>query len=283
MRNIALFCNPTAHKQKAQNIAKQIGEQLKTKCISYTTFTEKWPENFEGFTDAWIIGGDGTINYFINKYPDINLPLSIFAGGTGNDFQWMLYGKITVEEQVEKLLNSKPKKVDAGICNGKLFLNGIGLGFDGAIISDLQGKKKFSGKTSYMISILKNLLFFREKNCALTIGETKTAEQVFMISIMNTRRVGGGYHVTPKAEINDGLFDVNLVTKVSLLQRMRYMPVIEKGKHLDKNIPFLKYLKTNKIILESETEMSGQRDGEFITGKRFEIECKPEKFNFIYC
>lgn len=282
MRNIALLCNPTAHKNKAFSIAKQIGEKLQSKNVSYSIFIENWPGELNGFTDAWIIGGDGTINYFINNYPDINLPLSIFAGGTGNDFHWMLYCKISVEDQVEKLLYGDKKKVDAGICNGKLFLNGVGLGFDGAIISDLQGKKKFSGKTSYMISILKNLMFFREKNCVLITGERENKEHVFMISVMNTKRVGGGYHVTPKAEINDGFLDVNLVGKVSLLQRMKYMPVIEKGKHLDKNISFLKYIKTDKIILESETEISGQRDGEWINGKRFEIECLAGKFTFIY-
>jgi diacylglycerol kinase family enzyme len=60
------------------------------------------------------------------------------------------------------------------------------------------------------------------------------------------------------------------------------MPVIENGKHLDKNLSFIKYSQTNNIILESETEFSGQRDGEYITGKCFVIECLPDKFTFIY-
>jgi diacylglycerol kinase (ATP) len=32
-------------------------------------------------TEAWIVGGDGTLNYFINLYKEIAVPLVIFKGG----------------------------------------------------------------------------------------------------------------------------------------------------------------------------------------------------------
>ena len=46
-------------------------------------------QSFDGFTEVWIIGGDGTINWFINQYSEIQLPLALFGGGAGNDFHWM--------------------------------------------------------------------------------------------------------------------------------------------------------------------------------------------------
>ena len=85
--------------------------------ISHKVFSQIWPESFDGFTEIWIIGGDGTANWFVNQFPTVQLPLALFAGGSGNDFHWMIYGDRTVEQQVEQVLQGTPQLVDAGICS----------------------------------------------------------------------------------------------------------------------------------------------------------------------
>ena len=100
-KNIAIVCNSIAGAGKALILAGKIANELSQKQINYTLFKENWPEYFNGFTDVWIIGGDGTLNYFINYYPDIKLPLVIFNGGTGNDFHFMLYGDRSFDDQLE--------------------------------------------------------------------------------------------------------------------------------------------------------------------------------------
>ena len=102
-----------------------------------------------------VVGGDGTLNYFINQYPQFALPLAIFRGGTGNDFHWLLYGDVTEAEQVDLVLSASPQPVDAGLCNHRLFINGVDIGFDGKVAKDLMGKQKRAGKASYMLTILK--------------------------------------------------------------------------------------------------------------------------------
>src|SRR5687768_13353945 len=126
--HIAIVCNPQAGNGKALSMADQIISYLKQKEISYTIFTARWPQVWNETTQVWIVGGDGTLNYFINQYPDIKLPLSIFKSGTGNDFHEMLYSKINIEQQIEKLLEGNLYLVDAGLCNEKFFLNGVGIG-----------------------------------------------------------------------------------------------------------------------------------------------------------
>src|SRR5215217_6532427 len=103
-KHIAIVCNPQAGNGKALQIADEIIRQLKVKQETFSLFTAYWPQYFGEMTEVWIVGGDGTLNYFINQYPDIKIPLSIFKGGTGNDFQELLYGTITLEEQIEKVL-----------------------------------------------------------------------------------------------------------------------------------------------------------------------------------
>jgi diacylglycerol kinase (ATP) len=279
-KHIALVCNPTRENEKALGIANNIQILLSGIDIAHKIFTSTWPENFNGFTEVWIIGGDGTINWFINQYSEIQLPLALFAGGAGNDLHWMLYGNKTTEQQVDLVLQSTPQFVDAGACNEKLFLNGIGIGFDGAIVHDLLGKKKLAGKASYLLSILKHIIGYHEKPCVLEMAGETIKEDCFMISVANGKRYGGGFHVAPNAIINDGLLDVNIVGKISPVKRMKYMPVIEKGEHLD--LDFIKYRQTQKITIHSPVKLHAHIDGEYFHTDRFDIDILPKRFSFLY-
>ena len=140
-KHIAIVCNPQAGNAKSLQIADKIAIVLREKAIKHSLFTAHWPQLWNDVTEIWIVGGDGTLNYFVNQYPDIEIPLSIFKGGTGNDFQELLYGTITVEQQIEQVINGSAHLVDAGICNEKYFLNGVGIGFDGAIVKNLLSQK----------------------------------------------------------------------------------------------------------------------------------------------
>lgn len=278
MKRIAIVCNPTDENKKALRIADTLALTLKAKEIPYSLFTTYWPQVLDEFTDVWISGGDGTLNYFINLHPDTTLPLALFEGGSGNDFHWMLYGTISVEEQIEKVLQGTPQYIDAGVCNGRLFLNGVGIGFDGAIVKDLLGKKKLAGKASYLLSILKNIFGYREQYCELTLKDRFVAQDCFMISVANGKRYGGSFNVAPRAQLQDGLLDVSVIGKIAAIHRMKYLPVIEKGEHLD--LPFMQYYQSEKVVIEATAELPAHIDGEYLYSKRFEIAVLPNKFVF---
>ena len=280
-KNIAVVCNPLAGVGRAVTLAERIAAGLTGKLIAHTLFKEKWPADFNGFTDVFIAGGDGTLNYFINHYPEIKLPLAIFNGGTGNDVHWMLYGDISFEEQLELALTALPKAIDAGRCNEKLFINGTGIGFEGAVAKSLTGKKKKAGKTSFMTAILKKILFYRSLSYRITADEISIAEKSYlMIDVSNGSRSGGGFHIAPEARADDGLFDVILVNALHPLKRLRWLPVIEKGKHL--HLSFISYFKTKKITVESEHTMQAHLDGEYYMADKLELEILPAKFLLRY-
>jgi len=279
-KHIALVCNPTRENQKALRIADSISLLLSGMDIQHRCFTTAWPASFDEFTEVWIAGGDGTVNHFINDYPFIQLPLAVFGGGSGNDFHWMLYRDLTTEKQVEQILQASPQLIDAGVCNGKLFVNGVGIGFDGAVVHDLLGKKKLAGKASYLLSILKHIVRYHEEPCVLELPGDKLSQDCFMIAVANGRRYGGGFHIAPKAFPDDGLLEVTVVGRISPLNRMRYLPVIEKGDHLD--LDFIHYRQTDKITIRSPFMLHAHLDGEYICSDIFEIEILPKRFSFLY-
>lgn len=275
-KNVALLVNPLH--AKALRVAGEIGVLLKKKNIAHTVFIASWPQAWTDLTEAWIVGGDGTLNYFINHYPQFDLPMAIFKGGTGNDFHWLLYGDISVEQQVELVSGATPKPVDAGLCNKQLFINGVGIGFDGKVVQDLRNRKK--GKASYLLTILKNIFGYREFLCSVNTENFHWGKKCFMISVANGRRYGGSFQVTPQSLVNDGLLDTNVVGKIHPLLRLKYLPVIEKGKHL--NLPFITYVKSAIVVVKAMKELPAHADGEYFSATEFNIECLPARFLFLY-
>ncbi len=280
-KNIAIVCNQLAGAGRAVALAEKVAEDLFNKEIPHSFFKETWPINFNGFTDVWIVGGDGTLNYFVNHYPDIKLPLVIFNGGTGNDFHWLLYGKMNFEDQVQLALSAEPKSIDLGRCNEKYFINGVGAGFEGEVAKSLTGKKKKAGKASFMAMILKKIFSYRSRTYRIIADDKTIAEKkYFIIDISNGSRAGGGFHIAPQAKADDGLFDVVLIDALHPLQRLRWLPVIEKGKHLC--LPFINISRAKKIIVESNESILFHLDGEYYESNKLEIEMIPGKLLFRY-
>ncbi len=281
-KNIAIVTNSLAGSGRGVTLAEKIGDVLLQRNISYEIFKENWPDNFNDFTDVFISGGDGSLNYFFNQYPHISLPLVIFKGGTGNDVHSVLYGKKDFEEQLETALHAEPKAIDGGKCNNKYFINGVGIGFEGAVAKSLTGKKKRAGKTSFMLAILRKIFFYRSKKYKITLGKMPFPENktCMLISVMNGNRAGGGFHIAPGAVIDDGLLDVVVVDKLNPFLRLRWLPVIEKGKHL--HLSFIKHYLTDTLIISSDTLIQAHLDGEYYEANRLEIEILPGKYLFRY-
>lgn len=280
-RKIALVCNPMPLENgKALGVTDSLAKILTEKKCSFSIFTVAWPKVWDGFTEAWVVGGDGTLNQFINQNKNFHLPISIFKGGSGNDFQWMIYGDITLEQQVENVLNGTAHPVDAGNCNGSLFLVGLGIGFDGAIVKDLVGRKKLAGKATYLLSILKHILKHHEERCEIETDGFMVREDCFMISVANSKRYGGGFQVAPRADIDDGLLDINIIGKISPLKRIQFLPVIEKGEHL--SLPFVQYNQVKDVVIKSNKVMPAHIDGEYLSASVFEVQCLKKRFSFLW-
>ena len=279
-KNIAIVCNPLAGSGRASKLTDKIADELTRKQINYSVFQENWPSSLGEFTDIWIVGGDGTLNYFINHYPGIKLPLVIFKGGTGNDVHWLLYGKKSFEEQMQLALSTTAKSIDAGRCNEKYFLNGVGIGFEGAVVKSLTGKKKLPGKTSFLLTILKKIFFYRSRLYKIESDKFKLEKNFLMIDVANGQRAGGGFHIAPVSAIDDGWLDVVLVNRLHPLMRLRYLPVIEKWKHLHRS--FIQHFKTKKIIIECDQSLQAHLDGEYYSANKMEILILPGWLAFRY-
>jgi YegS/Rv2252/BmrU family lipid kinase len=274
------LCNRLAGAGKAVDVVAVLEGLLRQTNIPNTVFIQDWPASFEGFTDIFLVGGDGTLNYFINHYPEIRLPLVIFKGGTGNDFHWLLYGETDTNTQLRKVLELPARPVDCGICNNRLFINGIGAGFEGAVAKALTARKKLPGKTSYLLTILQKIFSYRSSHFTIQSGDQHWSGKKLLVDISNGRRAGGGFHVAPVASADDGVLDLVIAEALSPWRRLIYLPVIEKGKHL--GLSFITHQPVKAVTIESTQKIQFHLDGEYGEANALDIRIREAAFLFRY-
>jgi diacylglycerol kinase (ATP) len=268
-----ILCNPKSGKGKALKILPLFQNFLKNKGITFESFLGNFPKNLESYSTLVIIGGDGTINFVLNHFKEIRIPIAFIKGGTGNDYATFHLGNLSLEKQFLNAIQPNSVLVDAGICNNKYFLNGVGIGFDGWVVKKNLGKRFFTGKTAYYSTILSLLLFYKESPVSISVDEEILDQTTFMLSIAKGKTYGGGFEVAPLANPNNHLFEFIGIKKIGLLNRLRYLPVIEKGKHL--NLPFVNYTRGKNISILANHKLQAHLDGEHMESNEFKISLLP--------
>ncbi|HEV8080112.1 MAG TPA: diacylglycerol kinase family protein [Chitinophagaceae bacterium] len=277
---IVLLINPLAKKNKTQQIVAAINEILSKKKIPFASFTEHWPEEINTFKEVWLIGGDGALNYLLNFYKNISIPIVIFKGGTGNDFASKLYCPISINTQIKKVLTAEIKKVDAAECNGRKFINGVGIGFDGEVLKSMSAIRLLGGHLGYLWIVIRKMFSFKERLYQIQFDAENLSEKFLLVMITNSTTTGGGFIVSPEAKIDDGKLNMVLCRPLPILKRLKYLPVIEKGKHLNKD--FILHKMVSNVVIECEEETLAQIDGELISAKTFDIKVLPGQYLFKY-
>jgi diacylglycerol kinase (ATP) len=275
---ISIFVNSLSGKGKVLSLLNSIVEELNFRNLVHEIYIDNWPDQL-GDHQIWIIGGDGTLNYFINRYGCISNSISIFAGGTGNDLHWSIYGKIDIKDQIKKLLNPSILKVDVAKCNQHFFINMVGLGFDGAVLKSLRQFKWLSGHLRYLAAVLTNIFTYKEVVYEFELEDKKIIERFLLCLICNAKRTGGGFMVAPQASISDGKLNLILCEPMSIIERLLFLPKVEKGIHLsDKK---LKHFEVTNLTITSERLIYYQLDGELHSSSTFNIELIKDGLNFL--
>jgi len=274
--NYAIVCNPKSGKGNPLKVLPAFREYLNSKNIAHRVFSDFLPETLVSFTCLVVMGGDGSLNYAINHFKNISIPIALIRCGTGNDYATLHLEKAKLNQQFEIATQENSIWVDAGICNGKKFINGVGIGFDGWVVRKNLGKQFFTGKLAYLSTILSLLLFYRESEYTIEIDGQTIKQPVFMLSAAKGKTYGGGFKVAPLADPTDGYLDFIGVKKISLLNRLRYLPVIEKGKHL--HLPFVFSQKAKSIKIKASHPLQAHLDGEYMESDTFEIEVIPKAY-----
>jgi diacylglycerol kinase (ATP) len=262
-------------------LAAELSAILGTKDIPSRSFEDDWPTDYSDYSSVWIVGGDGTLNYFINHAKQPLPPLALFKGGTGNDFATLLYGDSSVSETVDIVLHSPTRNVDAGICNRQLFLNMAGIGFDGEVLKNMQTIRWMGSFAGYYFAVIKSILQFREPSYRITVDQSSYLNDSFLLlQLANSSTTGGGFKVSPLADIADGKLNLMLCEPLSRWKRLINLPLIRKGRHLSE--PYISHQLVETLRVETKAPVYAQLDGELIQANHFEFTILSGYFHFLY-
>ena len=214
-----------------------------------------------------LVGGDGTVNYFINavKGVEIKNNIYLFGCGTGNDF----LNDIGKKPGEEVLLNPYLEKLPTVYVNGleKLFINNMGFGIDGYCceVADQIKEKNPQEKINYSDIAIKGLLFhFKPCRAEITVDGVKyECDNVWIAPTMKGKFYGGGMKMAPNQDRFSGKLTVVVYHAKSKIKALTAFPSIFKGEHITKT-DMVQIFTGNEIKVKFSRPCAAQIDGETV-------------------
>ena len=254
-------------KEDAQLLQFILDEELEyydmTRITNYAAFIS----NMEKEDYLVIVGGDGTLNRFVNNTEDVEIRQEILylPAGSGNDFarEFDSNGNPVVITQHLKALPSVE-------VNGKhyRFLNGIGFGIDGYCCQVGDELRKIPGKKiNYTGIAIKGLLFhFAPRNAKVAVdGKEYNYSKVWIAPTMHGKYYGGGMIPAPEQDRSSGKLSLMLFHGAGRLRTLCAFPGIFKGTHV-KHKSMVTVHTGKEITVEFDRPTPLQIDGETILG-----------------
>lgn len=244
-------------------------------------------DNYDGFI---AVGGDGTCNEVINGvlYGTIekgkvnNKIIAMIPAGTGNDICHALnIPHKDAKEACKLFVDGQIKKVDTGKASGVRFngeavnryFNGVlSTGFDAEVAHKTNtGSKWLPGTMNYVKSLLTSLLRMKTRSYTYKANGQEVQENGILLAVGLGQYYGGGMMICPKAKVEDGLFEVVFLKKVSRRTLLRVFPKVYDGKHITH--PAIVDFESEEIEISNSIDTFWQVDGETIGFTPVKITC----------
>jgi len=283
--NYILF-NPHSGLGKSKECATNINRECEGDSTVVDMTEVNYRELFEKVNErdtVTVLGGDGTLNRFINETDGIKSPARIFyyPAGTGNDFYADICD-VAPEHPVD--ITDYVKELPTVTLEGKdhKFINGVGYGIDG-YCCEVGDKLRAAGKTkvNYAAIAVKGLLFhYKPTGATITVDGVKHRfEKVWLAPVMKGKHYGGGMTPAPEQDRFDseGRLSVFVFHGSGKLRTLMIFPKIFSGDHV-KHTDVTKVLTGNEITVEFDSPRALQIDGETVLDvKRFTASSAKER------
>lgn len=200
--------------------------------------------------------------------------------GTGSDFARTLglHG-LSVPQQVQKLREGRIRLLDCGevrfLGTGadgrshettRLFLNESSLGFSAETVNNVnRASKRFGGRLSFLLGVLRTLGALRCPVLQVTVDGSRVYEgPTLLAAVANGKYFGGSMMIAPNAELDNGQFDVVVISAMTRLTLLRKIGKIYCGQHLGE--PEVRVFRGREVQINSAAEevlleMDGEQPG----------------------
>jgi diacylglycerol kinase (ATP) len=244
--NIALLVNPTAGKGRAAGTVARVTERLRAGGANVAILVGRDAEDAsalarqavsDGVDAVVALGGDGMVHLALNVVAGTPTPLGIIPAGTGNDLAATLGLPMkdpaaAADLLIGQLNQSGPWPMDAVRVGEKWFGCVLGAGFDSRVNDRANRMTWPKGRMRYNLAIVAELRVFQPLPFVLELDGERWETEAMLVAVGNAKSYGAGMKVTPDAEVDDGVVDVQVLGPVSKPEFLKTFPKVFKGTHV---------------------------------------------------
>jgi len=214
-------------------------------------------------------GGDGTMHEIINGLAGdgpATVPLGIIPLGSGNDYPHGLGLAEDPRQAYRRIFDGRQMVVDLARYEdehgrSELAMNGLGIGFDATVSIQTRTITRVHGFAMYMLAALRTIAFYYQTpQMRVNFDDELVEQRTLMLSIGIGPRIGGGFRLTPDADLTDGLLDSCMVNPIGRATMMRLLPEAMKGSHITSQHVVMR--RNQRIEIESNMALPIHADGE---------------------
>ncbi len=216
------------------------------------------------------VGGDGTINEVVNGIGETGVRLGVIPVGSGNDFVNAIGIPRKLQQSLKTLTGGNTRNLDLGKAGHHYFANGLGIGFDSWVVEQALKVKKLRGSLIYLYSVLRTIYSYSPPIMHLAFSDTVIDDKLFMVTVGNGVSMGGGFKLTPEAIMDDGLFDVNIISELTKPEIYQNLLRVYAGTHT--RMKQVTTARTDSISVRSDEGFAAHVDGELISLKLHELD-----------
>ena len=224
-------------------------------------------QNFENHNVFVAAGGDGTVHSVATQLVGSDKILGVLPLGSGNGFAKEFGFRMNVNSLLSDVRRFESMDIDVIEINDKMCLNVAGIGLD-SFVAHSFSNLKLRGFFPYVWLTFKTFLQLRPFHVTIHIGGEKTvSEELFVVTIANTRQFGNNAFIAPDARPNDGMIDLVLIKPFPKIFGPVF--VIRLFTKRINNSKYVRHLKTDRDIVIETDETRLHVDGEpvSISGK----------------
>lgn len=212
-----------------------------------------------GYTIVVAVGGDGSVNEIASSLVNTDVNLGVVPAGSGNGFAHHHGISTDIQRAIHALASGIRKKIDVISVNDEICVNIAGVGYD-ALVAFKTKENPQRGLIPYVKESLINSTKFREFPYTIESYGKETSGKALMIIVANASTYGYNFTISPDSLDDDGLFEVIIIEKTSLLNY--YLNAYRLLNNTILKSPFVQTFRTDEINITLNKANFIHLDGE---------------------
>ena len=253
-----------------------------------TIWTRQWCADHPGKeVRFYACGGDGTLNEVVTGiigFPDVQV--TVHANGSGNDYI-KYYDTFDAFSDITRLVEGVPHPVDVMKVNDRYSINVCNFDFDAMVCkvgNDVRRKPIIGGKHSYTTGIIRSIFTSRSNYVRMTVdGEPFYDGYMLLCTLGNGRYNGGNYMCAPLSKNDDGLIEINLFKRMSLVKFASLINEYSHGTHINRPDvqKLMQYRQGTVVEMASPDPFWLVIDGEMLHSNHYRVQNIKHALTFV--